>query len=354
MCSANKKQLRYQISKAIFSPKRESMRMKSVSSLLPLVLPFLALSAMAQILQMAELSASQIGALDRAKTVILIPGGILEEHGPYLPSFTDGYADAAFTQELARALVGRPGWTVVVFPQIPLGFGGANNIGGKYVFPGSYTVRMSTLRAVYMDLGTELGEQGFRWIFLIHNHGDPQSNRALDEAGDFFHDVYGGHMVQLFGLQPVMECCGTPGRLLAPPEQEEEGFTVHAGVEEHSQMLFLRPDLVAPAYRKAPSITGKNFKDLYHLAEEKDWPGYFGAPRFASAAFGAQDFAEQTRRLNQMAIQILDGFDYRKLPRFADEVDPRDAIGQAEELEHAQKLEKKELDWLESKGRGRN
>ena len=304
----------------------------------------------AQILQMAELNTDQIRALDPVKTAILIPGGILEEHGPYLPSFTDGYADAAFTRELARAIVARPGWTVVVFPQIPLGFGGANNIGSKYVCPGSYTVRMATLRAVYMDLGAELGDQGFRWVFLIHNHGDPANNRALDQASDFFHDVYGGTMVHLFGLQPVMGCCGTPAKLLSLGEQAEDGFTVHAGVEEHSQILFLRPDLVAPGYRKAQSITGKNFEDLYRLAATKDWPGYFGAPRLANAAFGAQDFAEQSRRLTHMALQILDGLDWHKIPRFADDLDPRDAIGQAEELEHAQKLEKKELDWLKSKG----
>ena len=40
-----------------------------------------------QILQMIELNTRQIEALDRQKTVVLIPGGILEEHGPYLPSF---------------------------------------------------------------------------------------------------------------------------------------------------------------------------------------------------------------------------------------------------------------------------
>jgi len=39
----------------------------------------------------------------------LIPGGILEEHGPYLPSYTDGYADDAYTRELAKAIVARPG-----------------------------------------------------------------------------------------------------------------------------------------------------------------------------------------------------------------------------------------------------
>jgi len=304
--------------------------------------------ARAQILQMSELNTEQVRALDRAKTVILIPGGILEEHGPYLPSFTDGYADAAFTQAIARAIVARPGWTVVIFPQIPLGYGGANNIGNKWSFPGTYTVRMATLRAVYMDLGNELGEQGFRWVFLVHNHGDPWHNHALDQASDYFHDLYGGTMVHLFGLEPVMNCCGTKEKMFTPAQQAEEGFTVHAGADEHSQILFLRPELVDSGYKKARSLTGKNFEDLYRIAAVGDWPGYFGAPRLASAAFGARDFAEQSRKLSEMALQILDGFDYRKLPRFADDLDPRDAIGQAEEVRHEQEVEKQETEWLRS------
>src|ERR1700742_2947539 len=114
--------------------------------------------AKSQILQIGELNTRQIEALNKQKTVVLIPGGILEQHGPYLPSFTDGFVDSAVTQELANAIVARPGWTVLIFPPIPIGFGGANDIGGKWSFPGSFTVRTETLRAVYMDLSSELGE----------------------------------------------------------------------------------------------------------------------------------------------------------------------------------------------------
>src|SRR5206468_2723392 len=109
-------------------------------------------STVAQVLHLAELNTKQIEALDRNKTVIIIPGGILEEHGPYLPSYTDGYLTARLSTDLAEALIARPGWTAVLTPEIPLGHGGANIIGRKYAFPGSYTVRASTLREVYMDL----------------------------------------------------------------------------------------------------------------------------------------------------------------------------------------------------------
>ena len=35
------------------------------------------------------MNTEQIKGLDREKTVVILPDGILEEHGPYLPSFSD-------------------------------------------------------------------------------------------------------------------------------------------------------------------------------------------------------------------------------------------------------------------------
>ena len=78
------------------------------------------------------------------------------------------------------------------------------------------------------------------------------------------------------------------------------------------------------------------------------WPGYFGAPRLASAAMGAQEFMLSSPKLKEMALQILDGFDYRKIPRFADEMDPVDVVGERAELEYEQVLEKRELDWVKT------
>jgi len=190
---------------------------------------FLDTQVAAQVLRIGEMNTRQIQALDLSRTVVLVPGGILEEHGPYLPSYTDGYADDAYTRELAKAIVARPGWTVVLFPQIPLGNDPANTIGGKTVFPGSYPVRMATLRAIYMDLATELGDQGFRWIFLVHNHGAPNNHKALNQASDYFHDVYGGTMVHLFGLKPVFLCCGTREKTLSAKELAEDGFDFSGG-----------------------------------------------------------------------------------------------------------------------------
>jgi creatinine amidohydrolase len=287
-------------------------------------------TAQAQIYHMAELNTVQLHGLDRARTAILLPGGILEQHGPYLPSFTDGSRNEWLTQKLAEAIVGRSGWTVLNFPTIPLGVGGANEIGRKHVFPGTYAVRSTTLRAVFTDLATELGEQGFRWIFVLHGHGAPNHNRC--EAGEYFRDTYGGHMVHLLGLvAPEVPQGGD----LTQAEKNEDCFSVHAGASETSALLFLRPELVSPGVRQARPQTGRTWEDLVRLARAPGWPGYFGSPRLATAARGAQLSAGEASAYVGLALRILDGLDERQMPRYSDlaaKSDPnvaidRDALG---------------------------
>ncbi len=193
------------------------------------------------IFKLKELNTTQIQGLDKSKTVVLIPGGILEEHGPYMPCFTDGYWNEKFTDTLAQAIALKRGWKVVIFPTIPLGNSGANDVGMKYSFPGTYTIRFETLRAIFMDLATELGEQGFKNIFIVHGHGAPNHQRALDQASDFFNETYNGKMVNLMGLNPViMKWFEAPK---TPEQQKEDGFTIHAGMSETSSMLFIAPHL---------------------------------------------------------------------------------------------------------------
>lgn len=307
--------------------------------------------ALAQVYRVQEMNTDQIRALDQEKTVVLLPGGILEEHGPYLPSFSDGYMNERLTRDLAHAIVARPGWKVLIFPLIPLGTDGANYIGGKQVFPGSYTVRSSTLRAVFMDLATVLGQQGFRRIFIVHIHGAPNHHRALDQAGDYFHDLFGGQMINLFGLT-MRFLRDTEGKSLNEKERDEEGFSIHANLSETSRILFLRPDLVSPDYKDALPYAGENMDELIQIAEKKDWPGYFGSPRLAGVAFGARVWNEFSASVVTLALKILEGFDYRKEPRWGDvaETLPAWAALDKASLDHERKLEEKQLEWLKTKG----
>src|SRR5262249_10254716 len=53
-----------------------------------------------QVLRFADLNTRDFAALNHDKTVVVIPGGILEEHGPYLPAGTDGIFNGRLAEDL--------------------------------------------------------------------------------------------------------------------------------------------------------------------------------------------------------------------------------------------------------------
>ena len=316
-------------------------------------------AADAQIHRVAQMNTEQIRALDRQKTVVILTGGILEQHGPHLPSFSDGYSNEWLAQKLAEAIVERAGMSVLLFPTIPLGHEGANEIGGRHVFPGTYSVRRTTLRAIFMDLATELGEQGFRRVFIMHGHGAPYHNLMLDQAGDYFRDTYGGRMVHLRGLVPTAEQLA--GLRLAPPnlnlsesERKEIGvMDEHAGFDETSRMMFLRPDLLGPVYSRLGPQTVNNPADFFTLARVENWPGYLSSPRLASAAHGARLQQYRSARDNALALAILDGvLDERDVPRYGGIMTGnKQMMGElAASTRNEAERERRQREWMRRKG----
>ena len=315
-----------------------------------------AVPAAAQIVRIGDLNTAQIRALDRAKTVVMLTGGMLEEHGPYLPAGTDAILSSQLAQEVAVAIVAtKPGWTVLSVPQIPLGTSGSNEIGGRFSFPGTYTVRPSTLRAVFMDLASELGDQGFRWIMVVHVHGAPLQLRAIDDAGDFFHDTYGGRMINLWDLVPVISGWGNAMvGAMTDAEKKEDGASLHGGMDEHSLILYLKPELVDAGYKSAPAVTGRTAQESFAAAKRPAWPGYLGSPRLATAAFGEKIWKAFSAAASEQTLKILDGTDPSTIPRYADilEKNPlyqKDWIDPAKA--HDEALEAKEREWLRRKPR---
>jgi creatinine amidohydrolase/Fe(II)-dependent formamide hydrolase-like protein/ketosteroid isomerase-like protein len=286
-------------------------------ALLAFVFVLCGAEASAQVLRVADLNTRQIRALDRETTVVFLQGGMLEEHGPYLPAFTDGILSDRLTSELASGVIAnKPTWTALMFPPVSVGASGYNEIGGHFTFPGTYAVRPSTLRSIYMDLATQLGEQGFKWITVVHVHGSPLHIAALDDASDYFRDTYGGRMVNLWGLLPVIGGWGTGMSVMPAAWKQEDGVSLHGGVDEHSLMLHLQPNLVAADFQQAPSVTGSTYAESVAAAGQKDWPGYIGAPRLASAVLGRRIWTSLSAAALKTTLEILDGADPARYPRY--------------------------------------
>ena len=69
---------------------------------------FIDIDTTAQTFRIAEVNTEQSRRPNRDKMVVLLPGGILEKHDPYLPAFTDGYRNERLTKDLARAFAATP------------------------------------------------------------------------------------------------------------------------------------------------------------------------------------------------------------------------------------------------------
>ena len=115
-----------------------------------------------RVYRLEELTWTQIDALDRQRTLVILPIGMLEQHGPPLPVGSDTIgatheAEAA-SRRVSRAL---PDWRIVLMPAVHYGNLGANEIGNMPVHPGTYSIRQSTLRSLVADVGTQLAQNGF-------------------------------------------------------------------------------------------------------------------------------------------------------------------------------------------------
>jgi len=248
--------------------------------------------ARSKIYKLEELTWPQIDALDRDRTMFLLPVGMIEEHGPHLPVGADTlgvmYEANSAAKRVSRAL---PDWAVVMMPPINYGHSGANQLGDLPVHPGTYALRQSTVRSVVADVGAQVAQNGFKWIFVLNGHGAPTHNIAINEACDFVSATFRVtmlHVTGLFQADPAIQSTRARinARFFSAAEISSFGLDVHAGVAETSGMLAVRPDLVRSNYKALPSRAGRSLEELREIATTPGWQGYLSSPAKATAQYG--------------------------------------------------------------------
>jgi creatinine amidohydrolase len=242
--------------------------------------------------KLEELTWPQIDALDRERTLFILPMGMIEQHGPHLPVGADTIgvtyeANAAATR-VSRAL---PGWNVITMPAINYGHSGANQLGDMPIHPGTYGLRQSTLRSLVADVGAQIAQNGFKWVFVLNGHASPTHSIAINEACDFVSETFRVTMLHLTGLlrgDAAIQSSGAKinAKYFRADELSSFGMDVHAGVGETSQMLAVRPDLVRPVFKSLPSQAGRSLEELRQIATRPGWQGYLSSPARATAAHG--------------------------------------------------------------------
>jgi creatinine amidohydrolase len=219
--------------------------------------------------------------------VVIIPVGVIEQHGRHLPVDTDAFIPQEITREAARRYP-----EILVGPTIQFGYTPSNKN-----FPGSISLRAGTWMALVRDVVGSVARHGFTRIALLNGHGGQVVLSRL--TASILQDEDGIRVVALdwFGL------VNDEMRSLFVDENLSGSSVGHAGAVETSINMHLRPELSDQGERVAhlgptkPSFVSRVGGFLQTPREQLSPSGVIGDPRLATADKGAELFELAVSRL---------------------------------------------------------
>ena len=125
---------------------------------------------------MVDMTWPEIGRAAADGAIVLLPTGIIEEHGPHLGLAVDTYIPDLIGVMARRELASRAISALVAPPC----YWGVSQ--GTAVFPGTFSVRRETMKAIVYDILASLHGWGFKRTFAVNWHADFQHCRVLLET----------------------------------------------------------------------------------------------------------------------------------------------------------------------------
>jgi creatinine amidohydrolase len=214
------------------------------------------------------------------ESIVLLPTGATEQHGPHLPTGTDTYAVEHIVQSAAARIADQA--PVLVAPTLPFGCSPHH-----LAFGGTMSLSSQTYYAVIRDLVESLITDGFSRVLVINGHG---GNHELIQL-----------VVRDLALEYPVNLGAASYWQMAMPELLETDSPAlgrtpgHAGNFETSLVMALQPDLVVeprPRPRRAsdPSLIDPvDLTSRLRIERHDAWQrfdGYTDSPANASAEAG--------------------------------------------------------------------
>lgn len=111
-----------------------------------------------------RLSSTQIKNLQKKDSLVILPIGAIEQHGPHLPVFTDTLlAETVLEESLKYVPIDSNIWFLP-----SMAYGKSNEHLGR---AGTFSLSSSTLQSLILDIGRSLKQSGFRRLLLFNAHG---------------------------------------------------------------------------------------------------------------------------------------------------------------------------------------
>lgn len=229
-------------------------------------------------------------------SILLLPIGAVEQHGPHLPMSVD----RVIADETATAVVAECGDDLDVWQLPTLAISKSNEHAWS---PGTLYLSPETMLAVVRDIGRAAASTGVERLVLLNAHGGNTTHlgTALRE------------LRLQFGLKTFLMHPSLPPAYGGVSTAEELGMGIHGGLHETSVFMHLRPGEVHldKAERKVPEALAENHHVKFGgsvsfgwLSNDFDPQGYIGDPTGATPQLGKQLFEQAVATLAAAMAEI--------------------------------------------------
>ncbi len=225
-----------------------------------------------------DLSGPELGERLNADSIVLLPIGAVEQHGPHLPLSVDH----VIAHEMATAVIDRCGEELDVWQLPTLAVSKSNEHAWS---PGTLVLSADTLMRVLLDIARSVASTGVDRFVILNGHGGNTTH-----FGTALREIRLETGMKTFLMHPSL-----PPAYGGVSTEEELGMGIHGGRNETSVFMHLRPELVdlAKAERKVPEAIAENTHVKFGgstsfgwLSNDFDADGYIGDPTGASAEEG--------------------------------------------------------------------
>lgn len=244
--------------------------------------------------RLGELRAPEVAERVTDGSIVILPVGAIEQHGPHLPLNTD----LVIPTRVADAVVDRHGDDLDLWLLPPIAVSRSNE---HLWAPGTLSLTASTLLDVVGDIGRSVAGMSGRRLVILNGHG---GNSALLNAACREIRIDTGLMT--FLAHPMV-----------PPDQggesaaSERGMGVHGGHLETSLMLHLGPDLVDmdAATANVPDLDNRHVRfggpvTFGWASDDFGSEGHIGDPTGATAEIGEAVFEDTVAMMRDALTEV--------------------------------------------------
>ncbi|KAA3614991.1 MAG: creatininase family protein [Calditrichaeota bacterium] len=260
-----------------------------------------------------DLTALELDALNREKTVFLLSVSLLEEHGPHLPFGVDVFVAEFMAEKLMDEISeNHNDFTIVKFPPLHVGSGGIRWLG-------TINSKQRTMRKIVYDYCSHLGKHGFKYVLLSNGHGGLGHVVALEEAARKCSRKYnmsvispsGNVAFNLMTGEYIHEIEAILGSEFSEQEKENIKNDSHAGWWETSVMLLMKPHLVKDSFKKLEPYVltrGQRMRNKVYPGDQ----GFRGYPAKATKEYAQAVVDVMVKHTMELVNEWLAGKDMKK------------------------------------------